>query len=1107
MTEFTASYLAELTASLSEKLLSGAGKKLRDAISGTEKERAIGRCVEKGLAALLAKANAATAEEHDLLATIFRNFFALPDVGRELGALLKGQWPNREELLYLFNGAGFEASRLPGLSFDAGLDAFAAMFLVAATEEPELQGTIQTNQLLTQTHLQRALLEEMRGLAQFLRGAQTATLHIQNGNISAQPQTGGEKIVYQIVGRDKTEIHAQTYIENQIVNAPAGNDTAKLREAYLNHLFESCRQLSLSGIDPTVASRAETRLHLDGVYTALLTLAPEMHERLERGEKLEREARRLSALEQFNQHHRLVLLGDPGSGKSTFVNFVALCLAGETLQRQEANLKLLTAPLPVEKENEKEKPPPQPWQHGALLPVRVILRDFAARGLPPAGQKASAEHLWNFIAAELAPAMLADYAPHLQRELREQGGLLLLDGLDEVPEAQQRRQQIKQAVESFSASFPRCRMLVTSRTYAYQKQDWRLPNFSEAVLAPFSSGQIRSFVEHWYGHIAPSRGWDRDDAKGRAELLKRAIFNSDRLQAFAERPLLLTLMASLHAWRGGSLPEKREQLYADTVDLLLDWWESPKTVRNAAGEIIVLQPSLAEWLKIDKQKMRELLNEAAFLAHSSQPDLQGTADIAESELVQKLIRLSQNPDVNPVRLVEYLSQRAGLLLPRGEGVYTFPHRTFQEYLAACYLTDHDYPEKLANLAQHDPNRWREVALLAAAKGARGGDLMVWALADCLCYCPPAVEASQPEIWGAHLAGQALVESANLTRVSQSNQTKVALVQDWLVHILRRHDFPATERGLAGNTLAQLGDPRREVMTISDMQFCLVPAGPFWMGSEEEKPLHLNEALKEDYWLSRYPVTNAQFAEFVQAGGYQDEQFWPEAITAKFWQNKKFKGGYDDDFREQPIEYGAPFNFPNHPVVGITWYEALAFARWLDLRCQKENWRGPNLRLQLPSEAEWEKASRGGLEIPTDFVIAPLCEISTKKLASRQKNVHVQRRYPWGDQAEPNFANYSDTGIGATSAVGCFPGGVSPYGCEEMSGNVWEWTRSLYEEYPYQVDDSREQLDAPDDVPRVLRGGAFDPSVRLVRCAFRLRDLPYSRFDLVGFRVSAARPLL
>lgn len=900
-----------------------------------------------------------------------------------------------------------------------------------------------------------------------------ASILALRAQLAALQKAESEKPVFQIGG----DVGGSVVVGNHntlLQPLREGASPQELRAAYLNHLLEATSQLQLSGIDPKTASEAEARLNLGAVYTALLTLTSERDELAQQLEELAPvlggvEGRRFSPLEQLNRYNRFVLLGDPGSGKSTFVNFVAMCLAGEALKHKDANLAALTAPLPVDEDRSREKdekPKPQPWEHGALLPIRVILRDFAARGLPPSGAPASAKTLWDFIVSELENWALREFEKPLAQELLQKGGLLLLDGLDEVPDADQRRAQIKQAIEGFAASFPKCRILVTSRTYAYQKQDWRLNGFTESVLAPFSKGQIRNFVERWYAHIGLLRRMNAEDAQGRGELLKRAIFNSDRLLGLAERPLLLTLMASLHAWRGGTLPEKREELYADAVDLLLDWWESPKAVRDARGELVVRQPSLTEWLKVDRQKMRALLEELAFKAHASQSKLTGTADIAEGDLVSGLMRLSQNPEVNPRQLVDYLSLRAGLLIPRGVGVFTFPHRTFQEYLAACYLTDHDYPEQVAELACADFNRWREVALLAGAKAARGTASAIWALVDALCYADPAPDSPEKYQWGAHLAGQALVESGSLNHVSERNLPKQQRVQTWLVQILETGCLPALERARAGDTLASLGDPRLEVLTCEQMAFCHIPAGEFLFGEgKNQKKIKLAE-----YWIGKYPVTNAQFAQFVAAGGYQNPAYWSEAIKEKSWTKAGFKSQYENTAQTAPVKYGEPFSLSNHPVVGITWYEALAFGHWLTEQSTlnsnqwtvntsesvfREQLKAGKLKVDLPSEEEWEKAARG-----TDG-----------------------RTYPWQGEFDPNKANTIETGVSSTTTVGAFPGGQSPSGLLDASGNVWEWTASPYDQSTY-----------------VLCGGSFAYDEDYARCAYRNRNGPDHRSTNRGFRV-------
>jgi formylglycine-generating enzyme required for sulfatase activity len=286
------------------------------------------------------------------------------------------------------------------------------------------------------------------------------------------------------------------------------------------------------------------------------------------------------------------------------------------------------------------------------------------------------------------------------------------------------------------------------------------------------------------------------------------------------------------------------------------------------------------------------------------------------------------------------------------------------------------------------------------------------------------------------------------------------------------------------------------MTVDGMQFCLVPGGPFRMGEGDNR--HTNAHLTADYWLGRYPVTNAQFMTFVDDGGYDNRNFWGEAEKAQVWRKSIVKDWFGDE-RTRPRDY----SLPNHPVVGITWYEALAFTRWLTERWRKNGMIGTDWEIKLPSEAEWEKGARGGLAVPA----APVVRVAGDWAAAAPAmtpNPNPERRHPWTGPAGTHQANTRESTINSTSAAGLFPAGASPYGCEEMAGTVWEWTRSLWAfKYPYVPDAKRENLEAGDREARVLRGGSYFSELDECRCAQRNWYNPLDGYDNYGLRALVA----
>jgi formylglycine-generating enzyme required for sulfatase activity len=240
------------------------------------------------------------------------------------------------------------------------------------------------------------------------------------------------------------------------------------------------------------------------------------------------------------------------------------------------------------------------------------------------------------------------------------------------------------------------------------------------------------------------------------------------------------------------------------------------------------------------------------------------------------------------------------------------------------------------------------------------------------------------------------------------------------------------------------------------------------GLERETPQH--EAWLPAYSVARYPVTNAQWRRFVDDGGYENSHWWlPVGWTTRVGAGWNTPRTWND-----PAWIG---NDANRPVVGVSWYEALAYASWLSSRL--------DYRVAIGTEVEWEKAARG-----VDG-----------------------RRYPFGNTLDRQALHVCASGQiwkEAPAPVGCYPRGVSPWGVEDMVGNTYSWTRSRWGAhecapsfgYPSVHDDGRDDLES--DEYRVVRGGGWSFPLGNARCAYRGKDRPYEAFNNVGVRLVTRR---
>ncbi|MEZ4866255.1 MAG: SUMF1/EgtB/PvdO family nonheme iron enzyme [Caldilineaceae bacterium] len=851
-----------------------------------------------------------------------------------------------------------------------------------------------------------------------------------------------------------------TYIHTVYLQAPGQAEAneaafAQALDRYLQWVTNRYGQLNLRGIERR--EQQALSLTLDDVYVSLAaTVTPvrQQHPTMAEDE-LDASQRGLIDMDELLAlSSRLMLVGGPGSGKSTYLQIIAATLAaalrtGNT-QQVEATLGLVD-PLP--------------------LPILITLSEYnhyrrqQTDSADPRQGTLTAFITHALIRQEALIGLPGDFFTRLLMQGR--ACLLLLDGLDEVADERE-RWLVRQAVENVANNGGVRQIVVTCRTHAYQGEAVLPESFRVATVQPMTPEQVTALSARWCAAVYPARSAAQEAVRLQAAIAHLEALRTARHETrLVETPLLVTIVAIVH-YNQRRLPDERAELYEKCVDVLLaERHHGPSETTFA----------LADWGGSLSEK-RNLLALLAFQMMSA--GAEAGRRVSEAQLRAWLrphfVRKqgAEGADAAVATFIRAMRERGSLLDERG-GEYGFIHLTFQEYLCAFYLAESVREiERIAQFLTTDDrisdSWWRETVLLTV------GHLGLRSQESALALVRRLAQRNSPDeatVAAAEVAATALVELGN-----QDAETKT-LVTDRLLHLFTPTvKIAGPMRGRAGVALGKLGDPRPGVEVkggLPDIAWVMVEAGLFLIGSDKahdrlaydsELPPFTCDLIRWPYQISRYPITVAQYQCFVDAGGYDQEAYWTEDGWA--W---RIAGQITE-----PERFDGRFETPNHPQVGVSWYEAVAFCNWLA--------KQTHLPIRLPTEAEWERAAR-----------------------------HTDGRiYPWGHHGAPaDHCNMANTGIGATSAVGAFPSGEAECGALDMVGNAWEWTSSLWGEdwqkpvyrYPYDPTDGREDLAAPSALKRVVRGGPFVNVHDYVRCAVRSWGNPDNRQDSYGLRILCA----
>ncbi len=799
---------------------------------------------------------------------------------------------------------------------------------------------------------------------------------------------------------------------------------------------------------------------------------------------------------------RIVLTATSGMGKTTAVNqqMLALAASGAT-----------------------------PW---LALRLPSLLKEVKQNGHCVEAALRSDVLRWVECSAEAAAGIAAEVIAKLDAA----PGVILFDALDEVPASERAAvlNAVRQFIAARKAKQPQHRIVLTSRPYAY-KAELVQEGFALLPLAPFTDEQLDALIEQYFSRVVnePAVGGVMQQQVQRA----RSVPAQQAYVALLAEPMLATYACMLasegaRAANGTSpLPSTRFELFDGVVRLMLEKWEPGR----ASAETKPLQPMFERDASRHKNRspLRAMLEAAAFGLLTQVNDQTALDDTSKRALThERLVSLADAfmPADLPVRageVVRWLAERTAFLPLFSEQptkLYQL-HLQLGSFLAAGGLhaqhsDDCDFAEALVDALVRAPESSRQMVTMGLAR-LRGQSRALIATVNALLEAtkaPGTTVEMEPHSWQA-LASFAIafadaVPPATWLETAGNNlNTALDPLRERLLQLITTQKLSAAERSAAADALGLLGDPRFRMEPPRLMcdrlrnnpadepirGFVRIPADPFRMGHKSESDNAARSvSIKGPFYIARTLTTVAQYQCFVDAGGYEmDKAIW-DAQGIR-WRSGTFTSKVEEEvyknwlarrpaaLRLQPWEWSAQLAHPNRAVTGVCWFEARAYARWLDTQISHVNppeWaalRENGYAVRLPTEDQWERAAR----------------------ASSLTATHAHR-WPWGDdeaQAK-SLANVSQN-IGHVTSPGVFP--PNAIGLSDMAGNAWQWMDNLYSNAGdfTRVEHGRTLITDKDDKKcerPALRGGSWIGIPEGASCSYRGRDLPGNSGNNMGVRV-------